>query len=56
MKIISLYPSNDVYQVVSEDESSVDFQGSKEDCMRYYLKQELIKNGIIKKQEYEKDF
>lgn len=48
MKIISLYPSNDVYQVVSEDESSVHFQGSKEDCMRYYLKQELIKNGIIK--------
>jgi hypothetical protein len=51
MKTISLYPSNDVYQVVSEDESSVHFQGSKEDCMRYYLKQELIKNGIIKQQE-----
>ena len=51
MKIISLYPSNDVYQVVSEDESSVHFQGSKEDCMRYILQQELIKNGIIKQQE-----
>jgi hypothetical protein len=51
MKIISLYPSNDVYQVVSEDEQTIYFQGSKEDCMRYYLKQELIKNGIIKQQE-----
>jgi hypothetical protein len=51
MKIVSLYPSNDVYQVVSEDESSVHFQGSKEECLRYLLKQELIKNGIIKQQE-----
>ena len=51
MKIVSLYPYDDVYQVVSEDESSVYFQGSKEDCMRYYLKQELIKNGITKQQE-----
>lgn len=51
MKIISLCPSNDVYQVVSEDESTVHFQGSKEDCMKYVLKQELIKNGILKKQE-----
>ena len=49
MKIIYLF--FDTYQVVSEDESSVHFQGSKEDCMRYYLKQELIKNGIIKQQE-----
>jgi len=51
MKIVSFYPSNDVYQVVSEDEQKIYFQGSKEDCMRYYLKQELIKNGIIKQQE-----
>jgi len=51
MKIVRLYPSNDVYQVVSEDESIVHFQGSKEDCMRYILKQQLIKNGIIKQQE-----
>ena len=47
MKIISLYPYDDVFQVVSEDESSIHFQGSKEDCMRYLLEQELIKNGII---------
>jgi hypothetical protein len=51
MKIISLYPYDDVFQVVSEDESSIHFQGSKEDCMRYLLEQELIKNGIIKQQE-----
>jgi hypothetical protein len=34
MKIIHLI--NNTYQVVSEDESSVHFQGSKEDCMRYF--------------------
>ena len=51
MKIVSLYPYDDVYQVVNEDESSVHFQGSKEDCMRCLLEQELIKNGIIKQQE-----
>ena len=51
MKIVSLYPYDDTYQVVSEDESSIQFQGSKEDCMRYLLEQELIKNGIIKQQE-----
>jgi hypothetical protein len=45
MKIIYLF--FDTYQVVSEDESSVHFQGSKEDCMIYLLEQELIKNGII---------
>jgi hypothetical protein len=49
MKIIYLF--FDTYQVVSEDESSVHFQGSKEDCMIYLLEQELIKNGITKQQE-----
>jgi hypothetical protein len=34
MKIVSLYP-NEVYQVVSEDESTVYFQGSKDDCEKY---------------------
>jgi hypothetical protein len=37
MKIISLYPSNDVYQVVNEDETTVWFQGSKDDCIKYLL-------------------
>jgi hypothetical protein len=46
MKIISLYPSNDVYQVVSEDESSVHFQGSKEECMTYLLKDVKLKTWI----------
>ena len=45
MKIIHLI--NDTYQVVSNDERIVYFQGSEEDCMRYLLEQELIKNGII---------
>jgi hypothetical protein len=49
MKIMHLI--NDTYQVVSEDEQTIYFQGVKEDCMRYLLEQELIKNGIIKKQE-----
>ncbi len=38
MKIISLYPYDDVFQVVSEDESSVYFQGSEEDCEKYRMK------------------
>ena len=37
MKIISLYPYNDVYQVVSNDETIVHFQGSKEKCLEYLL-------------------
>ena len=37
MKIISLYPYDDVYQVVSEDERIVYFQGSKDDCERYRM-------------------
>jgi hypothetical protein len=45
MKII--YLINNTYQVVSKDEQIIYFQGSKEDCMRYLLEQELIKNGII---------
>ena len=35
MKIISLYPYDDVYQVVSEDESTVYFQGTKEECEKF---------------------
>ena len=54
MKIIHLI--NDTYQVVSEDESSVHFQGSKEDCMRYLLKQELIKNGFDDEDEMNEDY
>jgi hypothetical protein len=34
MKIVSLYPSNDVYQVVSENESTIYFQGSKDECKK----------------------
>jgi hypothetical protein len=37
MKIISLYPYDDVHQVVSETESTVYFQGSKNDCEKYLL-------------------
>jgi len=39
MKIVSLYPSNDVYQVVSKDEQTVYFQGSKEECKTFKRKQ-----------------
>jgi hypothetical protein len=35
MKIISLYPSNDVYQVVSEDEQTIYFQGTLEECEQF---------------------
>jgi hypothetical protein len=35
MKIIHFI--NDTYQVVSKDNSSIHFQGSKEDCIRYLL-------------------
>ena len=35
MKIISLYPYDDVYQVVDEEEQSVYFQGSLEECEIY---------------------
>ncbi len=38
MKTISLYPSNDVYQVVSEDEQTIYFQGSKVDCKQFIKK------------------
>ena len=41
MKLISLYPYDDVYQVVSEDESSVHFQGSKSDCKKFIEKIKL---------------
>jgi hypothetical protein len=38
MELISLYPYDDVYQVVSEDESSVHFQGSQADCKKFIKK------------------
>lgn len=37
MKIIHLI--NDTYQIVSEDEQTIHFQGSEEQCLRYLLKQ-----------------
>jgi alpha-D-ribose 1-methylphosphonate 5-phosphate C-P lyase len=37
MKIIHLI--NDAYQVVIEDEQTIIFQGSEEQCLRYLLKQ-----------------
>ncbi len=39
MKIVSLYPSNDVYQVVSEDESTIYFQGTLEECEQFKQEQ-----------------
>lgn len=38
MKMLSLYPYDDVYQVVSEDESTVYFQGSQADCKKFIKK------------------
>lgn len=38
MKIISLYPSNDVYQVVDEEDQSVYFQGSQIECKKFIKK------------------
>jgi hypothetical protein len=35
MKIVHLI--NDTYQVVSEDEQTIYFQGSQEDCERYRM-------------------
>ena len=37
MKIVHLI--NDTYQVVIEDEQTIIFQGSEEQCLRYLLKQ-----------------
>lgn len=37
MKIMSLYPYDDVYQVVSNDETIVYFQGSLEECEKYRM-------------------
>ncbi len=39
MKIVSLYPSNNVYQVVSEDESTIYFQGTLEECEQFKQEQ-----------------
>jgi hypothetical protein len=59
MKIISLYPSNDVYQIVSEDESTIYFQGSQADCKRRIKKfrrnEELratIQSSLYRKSRY----
>lgn len=41
MKIISLYPSNDVYQVVNEDESTIYYQGTLEECETFVIKNVL---------------
>ena len=38
MKIISLYPINDVYQVVDEEDHSCYFQGSQVDCKKFIKK------------------
>jgi hypothetical protein len=38
MKTISFYSSNDVYQVLSEDEQKIYFQGSKEECENFVTK------------------
>ena len=35
MKIISIYQSNNVYQVVSEDEQTIYFQGTLEECENF---------------------
>ena len=37
MMIISLYPYDDVYQVVSNDETIVYFQGTREECEKYRM-------------------
>ena len=37
MKIMSLYPYDDIYQVVSNDEKIVYFQGSRDDCEKYRM-------------------
>ena len=59
MKIISLYPYDDVHQVVSEDEETIYYQGSKKDCenrikkielneqMRDNLKAKLFRTSIL---------
>jgi hypothetical protein len=38
MKIISLYPYDDVFQVVSEDESTIHYQGTLEECETFMKK------------------
>jgi hypothetical protein len=42
MKLISLYPSNDVYQVVDEEDQSVYFQGSQDDCKKFIKKSKRL--------------
>jgi hypothetical protein len=44
MKIISLYPSNDVYQVVSDDELEIYYQGSKQECENYIQAKQILSN------------
>ncbi len=38
LKIVSLYPYDDVYQVIDRIDDSVVFQGSKDDCKKYKSK------------------
>ena len=35
LHIVSLYPYNDVYQVIDRIDDSVVFQGSEDDCKKY---------------------
>ena len=37
--IVSLYPYDDVYQVIDNIDDSVVFQGSLDDCKKYKRKQ-----------------
>ena len=43
MKIVSLYPYDDVYQVVSTDESTVYFQSTKEECKKYLASRKRVR-------------
>jgi hypothetical protein len=43
--IVSLYPYNDVHQVIDNIDDSVVFQGSEDDCKKYKREQE-IKNRL----------
>ena len=38
LEIVSLYPYNDVYQVIDSINNSIVFQGSKDDCKKYKRK------------------
>jgi hypothetical protein len=44
--IVSLYPYNDVYQVIDNIDDSVVFQGSEDDCKKHPL---YIVNNFLNK-------